>query len=100
MLLTDLTVQLPSQFLTKVDRATMASGIEARVPLLDENLLKISLGLPTRWKVNTIQNKIILRNSQKGAYHLPFTYGAKTGFGVPYEFWLKTSLHKSQKIDC
>ena len=43
MLLTDLTTQLPSQFLTKVDRATMASGIEARVPFLDENLVKPTL---------------------------------------------------------
>ena len=86
MLLTDLTVQLPSQFLTKVDRATMAFGIEARVPLLDENLLKISLGLPTRWKVNTIQNKIILRNSQRGRLPSAILDGAKTGFGVPYEF--------------
>ena len=41
MLLTDITVQLPSQFLTKVDRSTMAAGIEARVPLLDENITKI-----------------------------------------------------------
>lgn len=92
MLLTDLTVQLPSQFLTKVDRATMAAGIEARVPLLDENLLKISLGLPTTWKVNRSQSKIILRNSQRGRLPSSILDGPKTGFGVPYEFWLRSSL--------
>ena len=94
MLLTDLTVQLPSQFLTKVDRATMAAGIEARVPLLDENLLKISVGMPTKWKVDRYQNKIILRNSQRGRLPSSILDGPKTGFGVPYEFWLRTSLYK------
>jgi asparagine synthase (glutamine-hydrolysing) len=94
MLLTDLTVQLPSQFLTKVDRATMAAGIEARVPLLDENLLKISVGMPTKWKVDRNQNKIILRNSQRGRLPSSILDGPKTGFGVPYEFWLRTSLYK------
>ena len=52
MLLTDLTVQLPSQFLTKVDRATMAAGIEAKVPFLDENLLKLAINIPSNLKVN------------------------------------------------
>ena len=94
MLLTDLTVQLPSQFLTKVDRATMAAGIEARVPLLDENLLKISVGMPTKWKVDRNQNKIILRNSQRRRLPTSILDGPKTGFGVPYEFWLRTSLYK------
>ena len=94
MLLTDLTVQLPSQFLTKVDRATMAAGIEARVPLLDENLLKICIGMPTDWKVNRAQNKIILRNSQRGRLPSSILDGPKTGFGEPYEFWLRTSLYK------
>ena len=59
MLLTDITVQLPSQFLTKVDRSTMAAGIEARVPLLDENITKIAVGMISEWKVNNNQNKII-----------------------------------------
>ena len=72
----------------------MAAGIEARVPLLDENLLKISVGMPTKWKVDRYQNKIILRNSQRGRLPSSILDGPKTGFGVPYEFWLRTSLYK------
>jgi asparagine synthase (glutamine-hydrolysing) len=93
MLLTDITVQLPSQFLTKVDRSTMAAGIEARVPLLDENIAKIAVGMSSEWKVNKNQNKIILRDSQRGRLPSSILDGPKTGFGVPYEYWLKTSLY-------
>jgi asparagine synthase (glutamine-hydrolysing) len=67
MLLTDLTVQLPSQFLTKVDRATMAAGIEARVPLLDERVAEIAVNMPSEWKANGTEKKVVLRESQRGA---------------------------------
>lgn len=92
MLLTDLTVQLPSQFLTKVDRATMAAGIEARVPLLDEGIASLAVGLPASWNLKGFQKKIILRNSQRGRIADKILDGPKTGFGVPYEEWLRTSL--------
>lgn len=94
MLLTDLTVQLPSQFLTKVDRATMAAGIEARVPLLDEQVVKFALSIPSSWKVKRLQKKLILRKSQK--YRLPrmILNAPKQGFGVPYAYWLCTSLYE------
>lgn len=92
MLLTDLTVQLPSQFLTKVDRATMAAGIEARVPLLDEQLVQLVLNWPSEWKVKGTEKKIVLRNSQRGRLPKDILDGPKTGFGVPYEEWLRTTL--------
>lgn len=38
MLLTDISLQLPSQFFAMVDRATMAHVLEAHVPLLDERV--------------------------------------------------------------
>ena len=63
MLLTDLTLQLPSQFLTKVDRATMAAGIEARVPLLDERVVRLAVNLPSIWKVKGTEKKLALRQS-------------------------------------
>lgn len=93
MLLTDLTVQLPSQFLTKVDRATMAAGIEARVPLLDEKVVRLALNLPSTFKVRGAEKKIILRNSQRARLPADILDGPKTGFGVPYEHWLRTSLY-------
>ena len=94
MLLTDLTVQLPSQFLTKVDRATMAVGIEARVPLLDEEVVRLVVAMPSEWKVNGVEKKVVLRHSQRGRLPDDILDGPKTGFGVPYEYWLRTSLYE------
>jgi asparagine synthase (glutamine-hydrolysing) len=92
MLLTDLTVQLPSQFLIKVDRATMAAGIEARVPLLDENVARLAVTMPSDWKTKGLEKKVVLRDSQRGRLPNSILDGPKTGFGVPYEKWLATSL--------
>lgn len=93
MLLTDLTTQLPSQFLTKVDRATMAFGLEARVPLLDESVVRLGLTLPSTYKASGTQKKLVFRASQRGRVPDDVLDGPKTGFGVPYEHWLRTSLH-------
>ena len=93
MLLTDLALQLPSQFLPKVDRATMLLGIEARVPLLDESVAQLAVSMPTAWKVRGLQNKRVLRTALRGRLPPAVLAGPKTGFGVPYEHWLRTSLH-------
>jgi asparagine synthase (glutamine-hydrolysing) len=94
MLLTDLTVQLPSQFLAKVDRATMAAGIEARVPLLDELVAQLVVNMPSKWKVRGRQKKVLLRDSQRSRLPEGILDGPKTGFGVPYGHWLRTSLYE------
>jgi asparagine synthase (glutamine-hydrolysing) len=93
MLLTDISLQLPSQFLAKVDRATMAFGLEVRVPFLDENLARLAVNLPTKWKANGSQKKIVLRNAMRGRVPDDILDGPKKGFGVPYHYWLKTSLY-------
>jgi asparagine synthase (glutamine-hydrolysing) len=93
MLLTDISLQLPSQFLTKVDRATMAHGIEVRVPLLDEGVVSLAIGLPTTLKVRGRQKKIVLRDAMRGRLPADILDGPKTGFGVPYEEWLRGALH-------
>lgn len=93
MLLTDISLQLPSQFLTKVDRATMAHGIEARVPLLDEGVASLAVGLPAALKVRGSRNKIVLREAMRGRLPADILDGPKTGFGVPYEEWLRGALH-------
>jgi asparagine synthase (glutamine-hydrolysing) len=93
MLLTDISLQLPSQFLTKVDRATMAHGIEARVPLLDEGVASLAVGLPVALKVRGIRKKIVLRDAMRGRLPAEVLDGPKTGFGVPYEEWLRGAMH-------
>jgi asparagine synthase (glutamine-hydrolysing) len=94
MLLTDISLQLPSQFLTKVDRATMAHGIEARVPLLDEGVASQAVGMPAALKVRGGQNKVVLRDAMRERLPPEILDGPKTGFGVPYEEWLRGGLHK------
>lgn len=93
MLLTDLVLQLPSQFLAKVDRATMANGIEARVPLLDERIAELAVGLPSEWKVRRGSGKVVLRDAMRGRLPDDVLDGPKTGFGVPYHHWLRGGLH-------
>jgi asparagine synthase (glutamine-hydrolysing) len=93
MLLTDMHLQLPSQFLSKVDRATMACGIEVRVPLLDEVVARLAITLPTEWKVRGRERKIMLRNAMRGRVPGDILDGPKTGFSVPYQFWLRSKLH-------
>jgi asparagine synthase (glutamine-hydrolysing) len=92
MLLTDLTVLLPSVYLPKVDRATMAAGVEARVPLLDEGVLRVALSTPTQWKVKGLQKKALLRAAMRGRVPDAILDGPKTGFGVPFSRWLSTDL--------
>lgn len=92
MLLTDLTVELPSRFLTKVDRATMAAGVEARVPLLDELLVELAVRMPSQWKVSKTQKKVVLRESQRGRLPNVILDGPKTGFSVPFSYWLCSPL--------
>ena len=94
MLLTDMMLQLPSQFLAKVDRATMACGLEARVPLLDENLARLAVSLPIRWKVDGKRKKIALRESLRGRIPDDILDSPKTGFSVPYQYWLRGPLHR------
>jgi asparagine synthase (glutamine-hydrolysing) len=93
MLLTDISLQLPSQFLAKVDRATMAHGIEARVPLLDEGVGSLAVGMPVASKVRGGQKKIVLRDAMRGRLPPEILDGPKTGFAVPYEEWLRGALH-------
>ena len=94
MLATDLSLQLPSQFLAKVDRATMAHGLEARVPLLDERVLALALRLPIDVKLKGARTKAVLRDAMRPRLPAAILDGPKTGFGVPYEYWVKGPLHE------
>ncbi|MBA3431600.1 MAG: hypothetical protein H0U16_08995, partial [Actinobacteria bacterium] len=72
---------LPGDLLCKEDRATMAVGLEGRVPLLDDALLQLALRTPERQMVSLRQGKIILRELAE-RFGAPLTT-LKRGFAVP-----------------
>lgn len=92
MLLTDSQLILPNIFLEKVDRSTMAASIEVRVPFLDNHLTEYVMSLPTKLKLKRGKKKWLLKQAMRGILPDEIIFAKKTGFGVPYQFWLKGPL--------
>lgn len=92
MLYTDCAILLPDIFLEKVDKATMAHGIEVRVPLLDTDLVRYVMGLSSSLKVRWGQKKRLLRRAMRGIVPDAVLDQKKTGFSVPYAWWLREPL--------
>ena len=83
---------LPDIFLEKVDRSTMAASVETRVPFLDNDLVDFCMRLSGPQKVHFGQKKWLLKKALEGIVPKDVLYGKKTGFGVPYGYWLRGAL--------
>ncbi len=92
MLFTDTGIILPDLYFEKVDRATMACNIEVRVPLLDVELARYVMALPSAYKVRRNKTKSLMRDALRGIVPDDILDAPKTGFGVPFQYWLRTSL--------
>jgi asparagine synthase (glutamine-hydrolysing) len=86
----DLKTVLCDALLMKVDKASMAASLEARVPFLDRRLAAYALGLPGSLKLRLLKGKFVLR--RLAARHVPWGIAMrrKHGFIVPWEEWVRS----------
>jgi asparagine synthase (glutamine-hydrolysing) len=88
----DLHTSLPDRLLAKVDRASMATSLEVRVPLLDVELVELAFRLPPAVLLHRGQRKGILREAMRDALPAGVLARKKTGFGSPVKRWFAREL--------
>jgi len=88
----DFRYYLPSDILVKVDRASMSYGLEAREPLLDVDLIRLSRSVPERQLYNAKQGKFLLKELCHRYVPKDVMERPKMGFGVPVRDWMRADL--------
>jgi asparagine synthase (glutamine-hydrolysing) len=94
LLYLDSKTYLPGDILTKVDRMTMAASLEARAPLLDQELIETVAQIPAEFKMRGAETKYIFKKALEGIVPPEILYRPKQGFGVPINEWINSQLRE------
>jgi asparagine synthase (glutamine-hydrolysing) len=89
MIYQELKLRLPELLLMRVDKMTMATSVEARVPYLDHKLVEFAMSIPSSLKYRNGETKQILKRALEGVIPDRVLKREKKGFGVPIDEWLR-----------
>jgi asparagine synthase (glutamine-hydrolysing) len=85
----ELKLRLPELLLMRVDKMTMATSVEARVPFLDHQLVEYAMGLPVELKIKGTSGKHVLKRALEKVLPPDLLYRPKRGFGAPIREWFR-----------
>jgi asparagine synthase (glutamine-hydrolysing) len=92
LLYLDINTYLPEDLLVKMDIATMANSLEARVPFLDHHFMEFIATIPPRLKLKGTVTKYVLKEAFSDFLPQPILTREKMGFGVPVSRWFRDEL--------
>jgi asparagine synthase (glutamine-hydrolysing) len=91
-LCTDIGGWLPDNVLMKIDRATMAHSLEARVPFLDYRVVELAMRMPSALKWRHGKGRTVLRSAFEDLIGQELAQRQKQGFALPLDTWLRNEL--------
>ncbi|MDD5542170.1 MAG: asparagine synthase (glutamine-hydrolyzing) [Acidobacteriia bacterium] len=94
MLYVDQKTFLPELNLTVCDKTSMAASIEARVPLLDQELTAFMRRIPARYKIRGLKQKYLFKRAMEGILPHRVIWRPKAAFGAPVRSWLRRELRE------
>lgn len=94
MIAADVATLLPDDYLVKVDRASMAVGLEVRPPLLDHELMELAGRIPSDYKVRRGETKWIFKRACGDLLPAEVLGQPKRGFEIPVDAWLRGPLRE------
>lgn len=92
MIYQELKLRLPELLLMRVDKMTMATSVEARVPFLDHKLVEFAMALPRHFKYRDGETKYLLKRALAGVIPERVIKRRKKGFGAPINVWMLDRL--------
>jgi asparagine synthase (glutamine-hydrolysing) len=85
--------------INRIDKTSMASGLEFRVPFLDHNVVKVAFGIPDNLKIRKGVAKAVLKHLAEGYLSHEQIYRPKAGFSMPLNNWLRNKKHLGKYVD-
>lgn len=97
MIYSEFRLRLPELLLMRVDKITMSTAVEGRVPFLDYRLVEFSMDIPMAWKIRGGRSKYLLKKALNDLLPEEIIHRKKMGFAAPMAHWLRGAFGKQAR---